>query len=88
MAMYALALVPLLKELHPLCRQVWYADDATGCDTFDRMREWFDALQAKGPKYGYFPKPSKCILVVKPERLTQAAAVFKGTRRMAQRTVE
>ena len=62
MAMYALALVPLLKKLHPMCLQVWYADDATGCDKFERMRAWFDALQLHGPKYGYFPKPSKCIL--------------------------
>ena len=34
MAMYALALVPLSKQLQPLCKQVWYADDATGCDKF------------------------------------------------------
>jgi hypothetical protein len=80
MAMDALALVPLLKELHPKCLQVWYADDATGCDTLVRMRAWFDALRALGPKYGYFPKPSKCILVVKPERLEQANEIFKGTK--------
>src|ERR1700709_1700537 len=79
MAMYALALVPLLRKLHPLCRQVWYADDATGCDNFARMREWFDALQRHGPKYGYYPKPSKCILIVKPDRLKKANEVFKGT---------
>ncbi|MEO7176741.1 MAG: reverse transcriptase domain-containing protein [Saprospiraceae bacterium] len=79
MAMYALALVPLLHELHPLCKQVWYADDATGCDSFERMRQWFDALQSKGPKYGYFPKPSKCILVVKPERFSKGQEIFKGT---------
>lgn len=79
MAMYAMALAPLLKELHPLCHQVWYADDATGCDTFVRMRAWFDALQALGPKYGYFPKPSKCILLVKPDRLAEAQEIFKGT---------
>jgi hypothetical protein len=43
------------------------------------MRAWFDALQLHGPKYGYFPKPSKCILIVKPERLTRANEIFKGT---------
>ena len=79
MAMYALALVPLVRELHPLCRQVWYADDATGCDNFVRMRAWFDALQNKGPKYGYFPKPSKCILVTKPERVEKGQMIFRGT---------
>ena len=32
MAMYALALAPLTKRLQSDCKQVWYADDATGCD--------------------------------------------------------
>ena len=53
-AMYARALVPLSRHLQPMCKQVWYADDATGCD----MREWFDELCKVGPSYGYFPKPS------------------------------
>ena len=66
-----------MKEIRPLCNQVWYADDATGCDTFAKLRVWFDALLEKGPKYGYFPKPEKCILVTKPERLAAARAAFK-----------
>ena len=69
MAMYALALVPLSKHLQPLCRKVWYADDGTGCDKFEKMRTWFDVLLEKGPLYGYYPKPSKCILVTKPDRM-------------------
>ena len=72
MAMYAIALAPLLKRLLPMCKQVWYADDATGCDKFETMRAWFDALVELGPIYGYFPKPSKCILLAKPERLDHA----------------
>jgi hypothetical protein len=79
MAMYAIALAPLLKHLQPLCKQVWYADDATGCDTIEKMRGWFDELLEVGPTYGYFPKPSKCILVVKPHILAHARAVFKGS---------
>ena len=79
MAMYALALAPLVNDLHGLCNHVWYADDATGCGTFAQMRAWFDALLAKGPKYGYFPKPAKCILVVKPERAAKAQEMFKNT---------
>ena len=79
MAMYALALVPLSKQLQPICKQVWYADDATGCDKLEKMREWFDRLLAIGPTYGYYPKPPKCILVVKAEKLEQAKKVFKGS---------
>jgi len=47
--MYALALVPLVQRLLPYCKQVWYADDATGCDEFVKMRKWFDELQRLGP---------------------------------------
>ena len=79
MAMYAIALVPLVKHLIPLCKQVWFADDATGCDKFEKLRKWFDVLLDVGPKCGYFPKPSKCILLAKPDRVEQALKVFKGT---------
>ena len=79
MAMYALALVPLSKHLQPICKQVWYADDATGCDKLEKMREWFDVLLEKGPIYGYYPKPSKCILVVKLDKLAHAKKIFKGS---------
>ena len=79
MAMYAIALSPLLKHLQPMCKQVWYADDATGCDKLEKMRAWFDELQLVGPQYGYFPKPAKCILVVKPHMLEHAQKVFKGS---------
>jgi hypothetical protein len=79
MAMYAIALVPLLKHLLPLCKQVWFADDATGCDKFAVMRAWFDALVESGPLYGYFPKPSKCILLTKPDRVELARKVFQGS---------
>ena len=36
MAMYALAVTPLIRQLHsthPAVSQVWYADDATGMGT-------------------------------------------------------
>ena len=78
MAMYALSLVPLLKQLR-MCRQVWYADDATGCDSFVKLRSWFDTLLQKGPLYGYYPKPSKCILLTRPDRVSEANALFNGS---------
>jgi len=79
MAMYAIALAPLLKRLLPMCKQVWYADDATGCDKFQTMRAWFDALVVWGPMYGYFPNPSKCILLAKPDRMEKARKIFSGS---------
>ena len=43
------------------------------------MRAWFDELLKVGPMYGYYSKPSKCILVVKPHMLAHAKTVFKGS---------
>ena len=62
-----------------MCKQVWFADDATGCDKFEALRAWFDELLLIGPIYGYYPKPSKCILLAKPERVEDARKVFKGS---------
>src|SRR4051794_21086472 len=78
MAMYALALVPLFKQLQPYCKQVWCADDATGCDEFIKLRKWSDVLE-KGPMYGYFPKPSKCILITKLEHVARANEIFRDS---------
>ena len=79
MAMYALTLSPLVRELIPLCRQIWYADDASGCDDLIRLRTWYDTLCEKGPLYGYYPSPKKCVLVVKAGKLEAAKASFKDT---------
>ena len=79
MAMYAISLVPLVNHLLPLCKQVWFADDATGCDGFLALRKWFDALLELGPLDGYYPKPSKCILLAKPDRVDLALKVFRGS---------
>ena len=80
MAMYALALSPLTELIRDKCKQVWYADDATGCDTFEKLLIWFNELKDKGPSYGYFPKPEKCILLTKPDRVERAREVFLGSR--------
>ena len=57
MAMYALGLVPLVKFLLSSCNQVWFADDATGCDTFARLRAWYDIFLEKSPYMVTIPNP-------------------------------
>ena len=85
MAMYAIATKPLLNKLgeavNPeLCKQVWYADDSGSAGKITEMRKWWDELNREGPKYGYFPKPSKTVLIVKnPDQLQYACDVFDGT---------
>ena len=50
MAMYALAIVPLVNDhLHGLCEQVWFADDGTGAGNLTDLRQWWDKLVEKGP---------------------------------------
>ena len=82
MGMYALAIIPLIRELNECqsnTKQVWYADDATGAGSCPNLKEWWDRLTSIGPKYGYFPKSSKCHLVVKPEFEEKAYSIFEGT---------
>ncbi len=62
MPMYALATVPLIKKLKENVNdinQVWYADDASGSGTINSLRLWWDQINIIGPKFGYFPNPSK-----------------------------
>ena len=86
------ALVPLIKKcqeaidsaddlLSVLCEavQVWFADNATAGGKLRTMHKFWDLLVNHGPSYGYFPKPSKTHLVVKPEHQAAAARIFEGT---------
>lgn len=44
MPMYALATIPLIKELKNTMNdvnQVWYADDASGTKKVNRLHEWW-----------------------------------------------
>ena len=85
MAMYALGTKPLLDKLVDIvdqskCRQVWYADDSSSAGKIKEMKKWWDELCSTGPKYGYYPKPEKTILIVKnPQQLQLAEEVFGDT---------
>ena len=85
MALYALGISPLINKLanvvdNKKCKQVWYADDSSSAGILDEIKKWWDALYIQGPKYGYFPKPSKTILVVKDgSKLQYAKNIFEGT---------
>ena len=70
--------MPLVEQLPPICKHAWVADDASGCDELTKLKKWYDDLLTKVSSYGYYPNPSKCILVVKAEKLEQAKLLFKG----------
>ena len=72
MAMYALAVKPLIGKLQylaPAVKQVWYADDATGAGTCDDLRTFWNSVQIHGTGYGYHPNGAKTHIVVMLRRL-------------------
>ena len=82
MIMYALATIPIIRHLQKNVSdtvQVWYADDSQACGKIDSLFKWWNILKKVGPDYGYFPRPDKCCLIVKPELLSTAKTVFQDS---------
>ena len=84
MAIYGIALIPLLKHLATCYperdpKMVVFADDLTNAGRLSKLRSWWQVFLDIGPKYGYFRKPSKTILIVKPEYESKAAEIFDNT---------
>jgi hypothetical protein len=66
-----LPLIRLLKAEFLAVEQPWYANDAGTDGNLDEIRRFFHKLEeTDGPIFGYFPKPSKSILVVRQHNLT------------------
>ena len=75
MIAYGIGVLTLIRELrntHPRVTQPWYADDAGAGRTFQHILEHFRYLQARGPARGYYPDPTKRILVVAPGNVAWA----------------
>ena len=67
MIAYGIGVLPLIRVLrkdHTQVSQPWYADDAGAGGKFEAVMAHFRDLQLKGPARGYFPEPTKSILVV------------------------
>ena len=74
MLMYAIAVLPLTQALsdHTKWNQNWYADDSACAGSFSRLGEWFEKLLDLGPDFGYYPEPTKTILVIDSKDETEA----------------
>ena len=81
MFMYAVATLPLIDELedYSSCIQLWYADDSSAFGNITSVLTWFEKLLRTGPRYGYFPEPNKCYLIVKGTMISQAMDIFSNT---------
>ena len=55
-----------------IAKKLFYADDGAGGGTLYQVLRWWNEIQKLGPNFGYFPKPSKTWLIVKPEFLEKA----------------
>ena len=81
MVEYGLGILPLIRELwksYPGVTKTWYADDAGAGGTFEGIRQHLDDFMVRGPPQGYFPEPTKRILVVSLWNVPRAEAFFRG----------
>ena len=85
MPFYSVGVRPLIDHLAAstnadLCKQAWYADDSSAAGKLAEVVIWWQQLNELGPKFGYFPKASKSVLILKdPSLLQQARHLFSGT---------
>jgi hypothetical protein len=79
MAMYALAVAPLMKKCASEATEVWFADDASAGGSIIDTFTWWEKLIKYGPQFGYFPKACKSFVVVKRDSEAKAREVFGGT---------
>ena len=80
MAIYAVAVKPLIRQLDRACpssMQCWYADD--DADDLVTLRKYWDKLAELGPGYGYFPNAVKTVLLAKQEHQQEARRLFADT---------
>ena len=65
MAMYAVAILPLIDRIKNWVKQIWYADDAAAGGLLTDLRECWD--------------PLKTWIIVKEDHLVDAKAAFQDT---------
>ena len=78
MLFYGVALLPLIQKLHNPTKhkQSFYADDAAACAKSDDLKQWLQQVVDEGPKYGYYPEPTKSFLIVHPDHVDEAKSCF------------
>ena len=82
MAMYALAVTPLVNSLRHHQMSVYLAcflDDATAAGQLTPLLLWWKQLISLGPLYGYHPNAAKTNLIIKPQLYDSAQQLFQDT---------
>ena len=86
MAIYAIAIIPLLLKLAHQAEQLSrkrtksaaYADGFNGASSVTNLLHWWNTLIILGPLFGYHPEPIKCWLIVKPGMKYIALKTFEN----------
>jgi hypothetical protein len=79
MVSYGLSLILLIckfKKVYPTAEHFWYADGRGVGSKFACIHNFFIKLMGWGHNFGYFPEPTKSILVTLPKNIERAKAVF------------
>ena len=80
MAMYGLAIIPLIKLLSvDDVTQKWYADDGNAVGKLSNLRTVLNKIVSMGKFFGYHVKASKFQLTFKDEKLGEAQKIFANT---------
>ena len=58
-AMFVLAMLPLIDRASREARQIWYDNDVSAGGKMNGIRAWWDKITQLGLEYGYFPNPAK-----------------------------
>ena len=72
MIVYGTGILPLINNIKqeiPNVTHPWYADDAGALGMFARLATYFYSLTRQGLGWGYYPKPPKIVLIVRPENI-------------------
>ena len=81
MIAYGIGVLLLMRELwvaRPRVIQPWYADDAEAEGKFTKILEHLRGLPARGPSRGYYPDPTRIILVVALVNVARVEEFFRG----------
>ena len=87
MGFYAISTLPIIESLQNTnlydsevdkVTQAWFADDSSAAGNLSGIFKWWNKLSEIGPQFGYFPNPSKCVLIVKDEDMKlKAKKIFQ-----------
>ena len=73
---YRVGIIKLLTSTYPDVTQTWYTDDSGSLGTFDNLEQYFKLLRCNGPDWGYYPNPTKSILVVNIKQTSKRENYF------------